>query len=271
VNGPARRRSGRRPWSGHVAERAEDPHRPGHGRGHGRRRRGVLRATARRVRRPASGRPADGPGRAVRRQLVGPAPGAMCCSTGSVAKARWPATRWATCSSSPSGTSWRRPSHGLDLVGRLLDARGRVLPMAANRWRSKPTSSGTTRHTRSDVTFVRGQHRRGLDPGTGRGDPAATCPAPRACPESIEAIDEADWVILGPGSWFTSVLPHVLVPDLCREALESTSGPPPAQPQPRHVHRGDQGIPGGRSPGPRWLGTRPTCGWMSSWPTRASS
>lgn len=33
---------------------------------------------------------------------------------------------------------------------------------------------------------------------------------------------DADWVILGPGSWFTSVMPHLLVPDL-RDALVHTS------------------------------------------------
>jgi uncharacterized cofD-like protein len=42
-----------------------------------------------------------------------------------------------------------------------------------------------------------------------------------ACPEAVSAVLAADWVVLGPGSWFTSVLPHVLVPGL-REALVST-------------------------------------------------
>ena len=37
---------------------------------------------------------------------------------------------------------------------------------------------------------------------------------------------EADWVVLGPGSWFTSVIPHLLVPEL-RSALVET-GPPGA-------------------------------------------
>lgn len=41
-------------------------------------------------------------------------------------------------------------------------------------------------------------------------------------PETLGAIHDADWVVLGPGSWFTSVLPHVLVPSL-RDALASTS------------------------------------------------
>ena len=35
-------------------------------------------------------------------------------------------------------------------------------------------------------------------------------------------ILEADWVVLGPGSWFTSVIPHLMVPEL-REALEQTT------------------------------------------------
>ncbi len=40
--------------------------------------------------------------------------------------------------------------------------------------------------------------------------------------ETREAVRDADWVVLGPGSWFTSVLPHVLVPNL-REELVATS------------------------------------------------
>jgi uncharacterized cofD-like protein len=45
---------------------------------------------------------------------------------------------------------------------------------------------------------------------------------PPACAEAVEAVCTADWVVLGPGSWFTSVIPHLLVPAL-REALVSTS------------------------------------------------
>ena len=37
---------------------------------------------------------------------------------------------------------------------------------------------------------------------------------PPACAQAVEAVAEADWVVLGPGSWFTSVLPHLLVPEL---------------------------------------------------------
>ena len=44
---------------------------------------------------------------------------------------------------------------------------------------------------------------------------------PPACPEAVAAVGAADWVVLGPGSWFTSVLPHLLVPQLA-EALLTT-------------------------------------------------
>ena len=37
---------------------------------------------------------------------------------------------------------------------------------------------------------------------------------PRACPQAVTAVLDADLIVLGPGSWFTSVLPHLLVPEL---------------------------------------------------------
>ena len=45
---------------------------------------------------------------------------------------------------------------------------------------------------------------------------------PPACPESIETVLDADWIVLGPGSWFTSVIPHLLVPKLAH-AIHATS------------------------------------------------
>jgi uncharacterized cofD-like protein len=45
--------------------------------------------------------------------------------------------------------------------------------------------------------------------------------APDACPEAVAAIRDADWVVMGPGSWFSSVIPHLLVPGL-RQAIEET-------------------------------------------------
>jgi len=55
---------------------------------------------------------------------------------------------------------------------------------------------------------------------TGRVRSVSLIPAdPPACPEAVTAIGEADWVVLGPGSWFTSVIPHLLVPDLARALI----------------------------------------------------
>jgi len=41
---------------------------------------------------------------------------------------------------------------------------------------------------------------------------------PRACPQAVDAVRAADVLFLGPGSWFSSVLPHLLVPEL-RDAV----------------------------------------------------
>jgi uncharacterized cofD-like protein len=42
-----------------------------------------------------------------------------------------------------------------------------------------------------------------------------------ACPQALEAIAAADLITLGPGSWFTSVLPHLLLPDM-RQAITAS-------------------------------------------------
>jgi uncharacterized cofD-like protein len=44
---------------------------------------------------------------------------------------------------------------------------------------------------------------------------------PPAVPEAVAAVLDADWVVLGPGSWFSSVIPHLLVPELL-DALSQT-------------------------------------------------
>ncbi len=109
------------------------------------------------------------------------------------------------------------PVHGLDWVGRLLKASGRVLPMSTVPLQIEATvaSADGTQST------VRGQ----VAVATTAGrilDVSLTPPEPPACQEAVDAIGEADWVVFGPGSWFTSVIPHLLVPDLAT-ALHSTS------------------------------------------------
>lgn len=107
----------------------------------------------------------------------------------------------------------------LDWAGTLLGARGRVLPMATTPM--DITASVRERGAPSGVVgTVRGQ----VQVATAMGDilSVALDPVdPEACPEAVQAIGDADWVVLGPGSWFTSVIPHLMVPGL-RQALTAT-------------------------------------------------
>ena len=108
---------------------------------------------------------------------------------------------------------------GLKWAGALLGARGDVLPMS-----SIPlTIEGQVRVPAADGTPV-------LQTLTGQAKCAVAGSLERvrllpenapACIEALTAIELADWVILGPGSWYTSVLPHLLLPEM-RDALCST-------------------------------------------------
>jgi uncharacterized cofD-like protein len=115
----------------------------------------------------------------------------------------------------------REPVAGLDLVGRLLNARGRVLPMAAVPLEITAQVQGADPARPDLVEAVRGQVAVATTRGTVR-TIALEPPDPPAPEETVEAVLSADWVILGPGSWFTSVMPHLMVPAL-REALHATT------------------------------------------------
>ncbi|MFB4302953.1 uridine diphosphate-N-acetylglucosamine-binding protein YvcK [Actinomadura sp. NTSP31] len=109
---------------------------------------------------------------------------------------------------------------GLDWVGRLLGAHGRVLPMAAVPMDIVAEVRGADPARPDEITHVKGQVACASTPGSVLG--VSLVPAdPPACPEALAAVEDADWVVFGPGSWFTSVLPHLKVPALAR-ALTST-------------------------------------------------
>jgi uncharacterized cofD-like protein len=109
---------------------------------------------------------------------------------------------------------------GLDLVGRLLNAQGRVLPMAAVPLNIEASVLGADPAKPLEITTVRGQAE--VATTAGRVLAVRLNPEePPACQEAVAAIRSADWVILGPGSWFTSVMPHLLVPGV-RDALLDT-------------------------------------------------
>lgn len=109
----------------------------------------------------------------------------------------------------------------LDLVGRLVGARGRVLPASTTPLQIVAEVVGLDPDDPSAVTEVVGQ----VAVATTTGDVCAVRLLPEdppACAEAVQAVLEADVVVLGPGSWLTSVITHLLVPEL-REALVKTS------------------------------------------------
>lgn len=109
---------------------------------------------------------------------------------------------------------------GLDWVAALLDAQGRVLPCSTVPLEIVADVRGADPREPDSVTVVRGQvsvattagvvQRIGLEPA----DPPASA-------EAVEAISSADVIVLGPGSWFTSVMPHLLIPEQAEAILHS--------------------------------------------------
>lgn len=94
---------------------------------------------------------------------------------------------------------------GLDWVGALLGAHGRVLPVAAVPLEVVADVAGLHRDDPAILERVVGQ----VEVATTRGQVVSLRLEPAdapACPEAVEAIRGADAVVLGPGSWFTSVL-----------------------------------------------------------------
>ena len=98
------------------------------------------------------------------------------------------------------------PVVALDLVGQLLKVVGRVLPMAAVALDIEATFTTSTGRI-----VVRGQS----EVATAKGNIQSLRIIPQdppARPEALAAIGDAQWITMGPGSWFSSVLPHLLVP-----------------------------------------------------------
>ncbi|GAA1079050.1 gluconeogenesis factor YvcK family protein [Nocardiopsis composta] len=109
---------------------------------------------------------------------------------------------------------------GLDWVGQLLGAHGRVLPMSSVPLDIAAEVQGADPDRPEEVSTVRGQVACASTGGRVRS--ISLLPTdPPACPQAVKAVREADWVVFGPGSWFTSVLPHLLVPELAKALVET--------------------------------------------------
>jgi uncharacterized cofD-like protein len=109
------------------------------------------------------------------------------------------------------------PVEGLDRVAALLKVNGRVLPMA-----NEPLDIEATFLDSDRKVLIRGQKEVAL--AQGKFESLRLIPEnPRARAEALSAIHDADVISMGPGSWISSVLPHVLVPEQ-RQALLSSKG-----------------------------------------------
>jgi uncharacterized cofD-like protein len=110
----------------------------------------------------------------------------------------------------------------LDALCGLVGARGRVLPMV-----SQPLDLVAEVASVDPDDPVRGRRIRGqssIAATSGRVRSLALIPPdPPACAAAIAAIASADIVVLGPGSWFTSVIPHLLVPELAAALVASSA------------------------------------------------
>jgi uncharacterized cofD-like protein len=112
------------------------------------------------------------------------------------------------------------PEGALAWLGELVGSVGRVLPMSpvpldlvADADRFDPEDPHRTRR-------IRGQSSIAATPGR-------VCsvrllpPGAPACASAVDAVREADLVVLGPGSWFTSVIPHLLLRELGRTLADT--------------------------------------------------
>jgi uncharacterized cofD-like protein len=115
---------------------------------------------------------------------------------------------------------YANPVEAIGWLSGLVGAVGRVLPMSpvpldlvAEADRFDPADPSRTRR-------IRGQSSIASTPGRIRSVRLASPGAP-ACADAVDAVREADVVVLGPGSWFTSVIPHLLLHELGR-ALADT-------------------------------------------------
>ncbi len=112
------------------------------------------------------------------------------------------------------------PVAALDELGRVLGVKGRVLPMCPMGLSIEADVVGLDTDPRVSRA-IRGQVAIATTVGKVR-RVRLLPPDPPATHQAIDAIMNADLVVLGPGSWFTSVIPHVLVPQLV-VALQATT------------------------------------------------
>ena len=100
----------------------------------------------------------------------------------------------------------------VEIAGELLAIRGRVIPSTgADVTLIASTEAGETLIGETSVAMASGRLQSlSLSP-----------PNPQAHPEAVAALEEADLIIIGPGSLYTSIVPNLLIPGIARAVAES--------------------------------------------------
>ncbi|WP_275949256.1 gluconeogenesis factor YvcK family protein [Corynebacterium uropygiale] len=107
----------------------------------------------------------------------------------------------------------------LDAIGELTGSAGRVFPVCTEPLDMEADVSGLDEDPRIMRT-VRGQV--AVASTVGQVRRVRIIPdRPVACQEALAAIGECDLLTLGPGSWFSSVIPHLLIPSVV-EAISAS-------------------------------------------------
>jgi uncharacterized cofD-like protein len=107
---------------------------------------------------------------------------------------------------------------GLDAVSNLLHAKGRVLPLALTPIDLRAETidaTGRVEIVQGQVEIATTENRvvRILTDLSGVDN----------CDETLAAISDAEVLVLGPGSWFTSVLTHLTIPAVSQALVESNA------------------------------------------------
>ena len=112
------------------------------------------------------------------------------------------------------------PVAGLDMVGALLHTRGRVLPMASVPLQIRAEVLGLDPEHPDEPTTLVGQATVAKTRAEVRSVELVPA-APPVPPEVLVCVRDADYLVLGPGSWFSSVIVHLLVPGLAEAIVTS--------------------------------------------------
>jgi len=109
------------------------------------------------------------------------------------------------------------PVKGLERVGELLKVVGRVLPMAL-----EPLDIEGKFTSNKKTELVRGQIQ--VAAATGKVSELRLIPnKPKATPQVMTALKEAEWITFGPGSWLSSVMPHFLLSEQAAQIQSSSA------------------------------------------------